>query len=104
MSVYRFLQDAYIANLYFPAGSIASTQDVGGLLSTGWVPGPYVDPLDIAATNAFYATGPKPLTFQFGTLSFLVAAPATYWLCTPGASGSGTMSYQLTGLAPVSQP
>lgn len=57
MSVYRFLQDAYIGRI-FPAGTVASTVDVGGLLPTAWVPGPYADPLDFNAVNAFYAAVP----------------------------------------------
>ena len=97
MSRYRFQQDAYIGGLYFTAGSVAATADVGGLLPTGWVPGPYVDPLDTAAVNAFYAAGPKPLIFQFGTLSFQVSPPKTYWQ-SAAIPGSGAMSYSLTGL------
>jgi hypothetical protein len=97
VSTYRFLQSAYVNNQYFQAGSTASTADVGGLLPTGWVPGPYVDPLDVAATNAFYAAGPKPLVFQFGTLSFQVSPPKTSWIAAV-IPGSPAMSYSLTGL------
>jgi hypothetical protein len=97
ISTYRFFQDAYIGGLYFQAGSVASTQDVGGLLPTGWSPGPYVDPLDAGAVAAFYAAGPRPVIFQFGTLSFQVSPPKTYWRATP-IPGSGFTSFQLTGL------
>jgi hypothetical protein len=98
MSAYRFFQSAYVANQYFPAGTVAATADVGGLFPTGWVPGPYVDPLDTAAVNALYAAGPQLLlTFQFGTLSFQVRPPATYWKAT-AIPGSPAMSYSLTGL------
>jgi hypothetical protein len=97
MSVYRLLQDHYVNNLYFSAGSTQSTADVGGLLPFGWIPTPACDPLDAPAVAAFYAAGPKPLIFQFGTLSFQVSPPKTSWLATP-IPGSGFTSYQLTGL------
>jgi hypothetical protein len=104
VSTYRFFQDAYVANQYFPAGSTAATSDVGGLLPAGWVPGPYVDPLDTAAVNAFYAAGVQQLlTSQFGTLSFQVRPIATYWKAT-AIPGSPAMSYQLTGLGQALSP
>jgi hypothetical protein len=94
MSVYRFLQDHYIGNLYYSAGSTARTADVCGSLPTGWVP----DPLDTAAVNAFYAAGPNKRVPQFGTLSFQVAPPATYWIATPVPNNSAVMQFSLSGL------
>jgi hypothetical protein len=103
MSSYRFFQDHSIGGNYYPAGTTASTSDVGGTLPVGFVPTPACDPLDASALAAFYAVGPQLLlTFQFGTLSFQVRPPATYWKATP--IGSGAASYQLTGLGASLSP
>jgi hypothetical protein len=109
MSSYRFLQDAYIANVLFPAGSTASTADVGGLLPTGWQPGPFVDPLDTPAVNSFYAAGPaRPARQWGGTNGAPGPKPATYWLATPSPSNPSVMLWSLTGLgigkAPIFTP
>jgi hypothetical protein len=93
MSAYRFLQDAYIGR-YFPAGSTATTADVGGLLPAGWVPGPFVDPLDSPAVDALYAAGPQRPSRQWS--GGFAIKPATYWLATPQATGLPLWS--LTGL------
>jgi hypothetical protein len=104
MSQYRFLQDASVGQFYYPAGTIASTADVGGTLPVGWVPGD-VEPLDTAGVNAVYARGPLVpglVRAQFSTQA--VPTPATYWKGTPMA---GATSWQLTGLgaslAPIFQ-
>lgn len=95
MSAYRFLQDAYIGR-YFPAGSTASTADIaGGLLPAGWVPGPYVDPLDIPAVNDFYNAGPMRPSRQWS--GGFGPKPVTYWLATPQAN-SAVMLWSMTGL------
>jgi hypothetical protein len=105
MSRYRFLQDAYIANLSFPAGSTASTADVGGLLPTGWVPGPYVDPLDTAAVNDFYAAGPqRPARQWSGANGAPAPKPATAWAATPQPSNPSAMAWSLTGLGSSKAP
>jgi hypothetical protein len=88
MSVYRMLQAHCIAGVYFDAGSIASTADVGGTLPTNWVPTPNVEPLDTAAVNAFYAAGP---TGRGG-------GGSTYWLASSVPGNPLVMSYSLTGL------
>lgn len=85
MSTYLMLEDHYINGQYMLAGTTQSTADVGGLLPTGWVPTPNVDPLDTAAVNAFYAAGPvisgsiniKPITYwaQIRTSDF---SPANF--------------------------
>ncbi len=98
MSTYRFLQSHYIGNLYYPAGTTASTQDVGGTLPLGWPPTPSVDPLDAAAVLAFWSAGPaQSLILQFGTLNYQVAPPKTAWIGTP-IPGSPFLNWKLTGL------
>jgi hypothetical protein len=99
MSSYRFLQDAYIGGLYFPAGSTAATADAGGLLPTAWIPGPFVDPLDTPAVNAFYAAGPQRAAKQWGgTNGAPGPKPATYWLASPQGANPSVMLWSLTGL------
>jgi hypothetical protein len=95
MSQYRFLQDASVGQFYYPAGTIASTADVGGTLPTNWLPNGDVDPLDTAAVTAFYNRGPQVaglIRTQFVPLP--VVPPTTYWLATPGP----VTSWQLQGL------
>lgn len=72
MSKYLLLEDHYINGQYLLAGTTQSTLDVGGLLPTGWIPTPNVDPLDTAAVAAFYAVGPV----QAG---LVYVKPTTYW-------------------------
>ena len=99
MSRYRFLQDAYIANLYFPAGTVASTADAGGTLPAGWQPGPFVDPLDTPAVNAFYSAGPQRAAKQWGGANGVPGPkPATAWVTTPQPSNPSVMLWSLTGL------
>lgn len=76
MSRYLMLEDHYINGQYLSAGTQQSTVDVGGLLPTGWVPTPNVDPLDTPAVAAFYAAGPA----RSGPL---YARPVTYWVNLP---------------------
>jgi hypothetical protein len=109
MSSYYLLADHYIGGLYFPAGSTAATADAGGLLPTAWVPGPFVDPLDTPAVNAFYAAGPQRAAKQWGgTNGGPGPKPATYWLATPSPSNPSVMLWRLTGLgigkAPIFTP
>jgi hypothetical protein len=106
MAKYRFLQDHYVNGCYWPAGTVASTADVvtGPALPTNWVPTPNVDPLDTAAVNAFYAAGPNKRVFQFGTLSFQVAPPATYWIATPQPSNPSVVQFTLSGLGSGKAP
>jgi hypothetical protein len=81
----------------FPAGSIQSTADAGGLLPVGWVPSGSSEPLDSAATTAFYAAGIQWWIPQFGSLSFQIANPLTYWKVVGQVAG-GFALWQLTGL------
>jgi hypothetical protein len=103
MSQYRFLQDAYIGAQFYLAGTTASTADVaGGTLPIGWKPGPYVDPLDTAAVNAFYAVGPQvaPLARQQWSITAVIPTviPAvTFWQAST-IPGSPSHSWTLTGL------
>jgi hypothetical protein len=94
MSTYRLIQDAYIGR-YFTAGTVVSTQDVGGLLPVGWVPGPFVDPLDPAAVNDFYSAGPMRPGRQWSAPG---PKPVTYWLATPQPTNSSVMLWSLVGL------
>jgi len=105
MSRYRFLQDAYIANVLFPAGSTASTADVGGLLPTGWQPGPYVEPLDTPAVNAFYSAGPFRASLARQQFSGVpVPGPTTYWVSTPQPTNPSAMKWTLAGLGSALAP
>ena len=97
MARYRFLQDHHIGGLYFAAGAIAATADVGGLLPADWVPTAGVDPLDNAAVNAFHASGPNPPNLMRQQWTGVnVAPPITYW--TGVAINEGTTQWSLTGL------
>jgi hypothetical protein len=98
MAKYRFLQDHYIGNLYFSAGTTASTSDVGGLLPANWVPTPNVDPLDTPAVEAFYAAGPNKIVPQPGPCLFATYAPATYWVWAAVPGNSSVLKFSLTGL------
>ena len=80
MSSYRTLAPLYVGTSYIEAGTTLSTIDVGGSLPTNWIPPGAVEPLDVAATNAFYAAGPQPAGLirpQWSTIP--VNVPATYW-------------------------
>jgi hypothetical protein len=93
LSTYRFLQDASVGQIYYQAGTVASTADVGGTLPVGWVPPAAVDPLDAPAATAFFNAGPQLLSSvrtQWTTLP--VALPLTYWV------SAGNDLWQLTGL------
>jgi hypothetical protein len=94
MASYRFLSDAYVGGAHILAGTVLSTQHVGGTLPNDWRPPGAVDPLDAPAVSAFYAAGvqPPPLVrSQWSTV--FVAAPVTYWKPT----GNGSL-WVLTGL------
>jgi hypothetical protein len=96
MAAYRFLQDASVGQFYYPAGTIASTADVGGTLPVGWPPNGAVDPLDATAVTAFYALGPQPLGLvRPQWVGQPVTPPITRWVATilPHAT-----SYSLSGL------
>jgi hypothetical protein len=92
MSTYRFLQPHWIGNRYYEAGTVASTEDVGGTLPAGWVPSGQVDPTDSAAVTDFFNAGVQLL----GRIAAGVSPPKTYW--TPFPAGGGTRPYGLTGL------
>jgi hypothetical protein len=98
MSTYRMLSDHSIRGQYYPAGTIASTADVGGTLPTGWTPSGSVDPLDGPALAAFYATGPQqplnPVRTQFTGVDVVPAI--TFWKFASGANPF--RFYQLQGL------
>jgi hypothetical protein len=92
MAKYLFIQDAFVnGSVYLPAGSVASTQDVGGILLTGWHPGAYVDPLDNAAATAFFNAG---VQLPFRQWAGVTVAGACRWQQIAPPSGQ----YQLTGI------
>jgi hypothetical protein len=99
MSRYRMLSPHSVNNYYFPAGAVVSTADVvsGPALPIGFVPDGSCEPLDTPALTAFYAAGIQPWIPQFGSLSFLVAPPITFWRVV-SQIGGGCALWQLTGL------
>ena len=76
MARYRFLQSAYIDGRLFNAGEIAELRD-------DWVPGPYVEPLDLAGAQAMWNAGPQCLGLvrqQFSDPQLLMHQyPKTFW-------------------------
>jgi hypothetical protein len=102
MSSYRFLQDAYVGDRYYEAGTIGSTDDSGGTLPTGWVPNGNIEPLDAAAVDAFYAAGVQPLGLVRPYFTDDgVRSPVTYW---QQVSGTSPPQWKLTGLGASKAP
>jgi hypothetical protein len=102
MATYRLLEDHYVANQFLSAGSTQSTADVGGVLPIGWKPTPNVEPLDVAAVNAFYAAGPQqPGLIRSQFSGIYIAPPITFWQSI--ALGDATL-WQLTGLGATLAP
>jgi hypothetical protein len=99
LSQYRFLSDHWIGGQYYPAGTVASTADVGGTLPVGWQPSGAVDPTDVAALTAFYAAGPQgplnPVRAQFTGIN--VNPPTTRWLPVAGTANPNRL-FTLSGL------
>lgn len=107
MSTYRFLSDHFIGGVYYQAGTTAS--DVGGTIPpptpsglpsppyppdpTEWIPSGNVEPMDAAATTAFWNAGVQlPGKIQQQWTGIGVPPPATKWV------SAGAPLYQLTGL------
>lgn len=88
MALYRLLAAHSINGMYFEAGSIAETADLGGQLPADWVPSPNCEPLDTPAVNAFYAAGP----------SGRGGGGQTYWLASSVPDNPSVMAWTLTGL------
>ena len=60
-ATYYMLEDQWVDNkFYLPAGTIQTTQDLGGVLPLNWVPNPNVDPVDAGAVAAYTAVGYQP--------------------------------------------
>jgi hypothetical protein len=107
MSLYRFLQDHFINNQTYLAGTTASTTDAGGSLPSGFIPTVAMEPLDGAAVTAFWtAANIAGLTRGgFGNLGLVrqqwtniyVAPPITYFVPVPGTANP-FRTYRLTGL------
>src|SRR4029077_1596369 len=77
-----------------PAGSIVSDEP-GGQLPSGYIPTPYMDPLDADAVSKFAAAG-----IQLpGSCCRLMRTPATRWVVDPNATaGNPYRQYVMTGL------
>ena len=94
MSSYRFLQDHYVNGVTYPAGTVASTFDVGGTLPTGWPPTGQVDPQDTAAIAAFFAAGFSCSDwFEAQWSTQAVLPPIVRWAVV----NPNTFTYRLTG-------
>ena len=89
MARYRFLQDGFVGQFCHQAGSVAE-------LPADWVPGPFVEPLDAEAVQAFFEAGPQPcgLIRQQWSDILLTEFPRTYW--TP--VDARKTRWRLTGL------
>ena len=114
MSTYRFLSDHFIGGQYFQAGTTATTADVpGGTIPaptpsglpippyppdpTEWIPSGNVEPMDAAATTAFWNAGVQlPGRVQQQWTGIGVPPPATRWVALGQRGAPGL--YQLSGL------
>jgi hypothetical protein len=105
ISSYRFLSDHWIGGQYYPAGTLASTADVGGTLPVGWQPSGSVEPTDAAGLAAFYVAGPQfpgnPCRTQF--VGFNVNPPTTAWRPV-GTATPPIRLYALSGLGAALSP
>jgi hypothetical protein len=80
MSTYKFLQDHVVGGEFYPAGSTASTADVGGSLPVNWIPTGNVDPQDASAVTAFWNAGPQlPGLVRPQWSNQIVGLPLVYW-------------------------
>jgi hypothetical protein len=86
---FRFLAPAYIDGCLFQAGQICEMKD-------DWVPGPFVEPLDLAGAKPMFDAGPQVLGLvrqQFSDL-ILTRYPTTFWKPVDAAKET----WELTGL------
>jgi hypothetical protein len=98
MAIYRFTQDMSVGQFYYPAGSIASTSDVGGTLPSNFIPSAACDPQDAAAIAAFLAAGPQNPVLSRPQFSGVPVAQAQYkWTATPVPTNPTTWLWQLVG-------
>jgi hypothetical protein len=92
MAKYR-LMSAVVVNIAgqsrLDAGSVVTE---GKELPAGYIPGPALEPLDLDATNKFFAAGP----WSEPVIDLFVAPPLTYFAGVPG-TGSPDKRYALTG-------
>jgi hypothetical protein len=58
---YKLILPHYLNQGYLPAGAIITE---GGAIPFGWVPTLAVDPLNSAAVSAFYAAGPRSISYE----------------------------------------
>jgi hypothetical protein len=85
-ATYYLLEDLYINEHYLPAGTIQTTQDLGGVLPIGWVPNPNVDPVDANAVAAYTAVGYQSRGLSRQQFTVLPVLPPNYvWQIINGA-------------------
>jgi hypothetical protein len=86
-ATYYILEDQWVDNrFYLPAGTIQSTQDLGGVLPLNWVPNPNVDPVDVGAVVAYTAVGYQPRGLFRQQYAGIPVTPANYvWQFINGA-------------------
>jgi hypothetical protein len=77
-ATYYLLEDLYINEHYLPAGTVQSTQDLGGVLPLNWVPNPNVDPVDTGAIAAYTAVGYQPRGLMRQQYSSIPVLPPNY--------------------------
>jgi len=116
LATYRLLADHYVGQQLLEAGSVVS-DGPGGVLPPSWIPTLACDPLDVDATNKFFAAGPTLAMFsaEHGSLSVAlngnrwsgkpVAGPGIYWEAVtmtftgPGGGQYPVQGFQLHGAA-----
>jgi len=78
-ATYYMLEDLWVDNqFYLPAGTIQSTQDLGGVLPLNWVPNPNVDPVDAGAVAAYTAVGYRARGLTRAQFASLPVRPPNY--------------------------
>lgn len=102
---YFLLQPHYIGSRFFPAWT---TITEGIEIPVGWVPTLAVDPLNVAAVNAFYAAGPRPsASLEWGYQNWQQTSPDKPFVVLPGVThwkANANGSYSLTGLGAALAP
>lgn len=100
MATYRLLADHFVNNAFLPAGSIVGDTGGGAQLPSGYVPTPYMDPLDSDGARKFFNAGVRlPGLIRTQWTGVNIAPPITKWVPNPNAApGNPYREYVLTGL------
>jgi hypothetical protein len=105
MARYRALADIDLG-IKFPyvqAGTILF-DGPGGNIPNNWLPPPCAEPLDAAATTAYWNAGPGPTgPIVPHWVGLNVPPPVTWWKKVPGTSNPN-VTYQLQGLGAALPP